>query len=603
MSNRPFLPARAALAAALALALHVVPGAAHAATAFAVVDTTLVRIETADSSIAAQTPITGLVAGDEIVGIDVRPQNGMLYGLGYNPVAGTVQLYAISYRTAVARPIGAPAAFVTAGGAPRPVGAGASTRFGFDFNPTVDRVRVVNSAGQNFRINPNNGAPVDGDAVNAGVQMDGDVNGATTAVDGTAYTNAVANTTITTQYTLDASTDAIHIQNPPNAGVQTLALPLTLGGSPLDVDAAGGFDIEPGVNAPASNAPVASGTATALLRVAGVAALYRVDLVSGAATLAGTPVLPAGTLRGFAVLGAAVPGEFAAIALSGNGTQLVRFNTGTPGTQTVVTLTGLVAGESLVGIDWRPATGQLFGVGVDENANNGTVYVIDPQTAATTAIGVSGQLQWVDTLGNTVDLPAASAGWGIDFNPTVDRIRLVNATGLNARANPITGAPIDGDAGSAGIQPDGALSVSGGGAALIASTAYSNSFDGTTITTQYTLDAAQSRLYIQDPPNNGTQTAPRPVTLGGAPLAFTAVSGFDIPPSVQVGAANAPVDFGFGLALLEVAGVGSLYRIELGSGAATLVGTLVGAAPRGLAVGDGPSPIPVFANGFEPIAP
>lgn len=603
MSNRPFHLVRAALAVALGMALHAAPDAAHAATAFAVVDTTLLRIETTDSSVGAQTPITGLVAGDEIVGIDVRPQNGMLYGLGFNPVAGTVQLYAISHRTAVARPVGAPAAFVTAAGAPRPVGAGAATRFGLDFNPAVDRVRVVNSAGQNFRLNPNNGAPVDGDAVNAGVQMDGDVNGATTAVDGTAYTNAVANTTITTQYTLDASSDAIHVQNPPNAGTQTQALPLTLGGSPLDVDAAGGFDIAPGVNAPASNMPVSSGSATALLRVAGVGALYRIDLVSGAATLLGTPALPAGTLRGFAVFGAAVEGELAAIALSGTSLQLSRFNTGTPGTQTVVTLTGIVAGESLVGVDWRPATGQLFGVGVNEVANNGSVYLIDPQTAAAAVIGVAGQLQWVDTLGNPVDLPAASAGWGVDFNPLVDRIRLVNAAGLNARANPITGAPIDGDAGAPGVQPDVAISVSGGGAASIAATAYSNSFDGTTLTTQYTLDAAQGRLFIQNPPNNGTQTSPRPVTLGGAPLAFTAVSGFDIPPSVQVGAANAPVDFGFGLALLEVGGVGSLYRIELGSGAATLVGTLTGAAPRGLAVGDGPSPIAVFANGFEPVAP
>ena len=51
-----------------------------------------------------------------------------------------------------------------------PVGAGAATVFGIDFNPTVDRVRVVNSAGQNFRMNPNNGAFVDGNAMAANLQ-------------------------------------------------------------------------------------------------------------------------------------------------------------------------------------------------------------------------------------------------------------------------------------------------------------------------------------------------------------------------------------------------------------------------------------------------
>jgi hypothetical protein len=527
----------------------------------------------------------------------------MLYALGFNAAAGTVQLYALSHRSGIARPLGAPVAFVTSGGVPRPVGAGAGTRFGMDFNPAVDRVRVVNSAGQNFRLNPNTGAPVDGDGVNAGVQMDGDLNGATTSVSGTAYTNAVPNTTITTQYTIDASTDALNLQNPPNNGTQILAAAITLGGSPLDFDGASGFDIEPGVNASASNQPVTSGAATALLGVAGQVRLYRIDLPTGVATALGTPGLPTGTLRGFAVHGAAVPGELPAIALSGDGSQLLRFNTGTPGTQSVATLSGIVAGESLVGIDWRPAGGQLFGVGVNEVANTGTVYIIDPQTGVATVVGTAGQLAWVDAGLNPVDLPAASAGWGIDFNPTVDRIRLVTASGLNARVNPITGAPIDGDAGAAGTQPDGAINVAGGGAASVAATAYSNSFDGTTVTTQYTLDALQGRLFIQNPPNTGTQVSPLPITVGGTPLAFSAVSGFDLPPALIVAAAGAPVDFGFGFAALEVGGVGTLYRIQLGSGAAASLGAIPGAASRGLAVGDGPSPGAVFADGFEPIAP
>ncbi len=46
--------------------------------------------------------ITGLTAGDTLVGIDRRPQNGFLYGLGYNATNGTVQLYGISSQTAMA---------------------------------------------------------------------------------------------------------------------------------------------------------------------------------------------------------------------------------------------------------------------------------------------------------------------------------------------------------------------------------------------------------------------------------------------------------------------------------------------------------------------
>ena len=42
------------------------------------------------------TAITGLNAGETLVSIDRRPQNGFLYGLGFNDAAGTVQLYSIS---------------------------------------------------------------------------------------------------------------------------------------------------------------------------------------------------------------------------------------------------------------------------------------------------------------------------------------------------------------------------------------------------------------------------------------------------------------------------------------------------------------------------
>ncbi len=117
------------------------------------------------SGLETPLPLTGLNTGETLVSIDRRPQNGFLYGLGYNAAAGTVQLYSISTTTGIAAPLGATGTFIASDGmTPVPVGAGAGTTFGMDFNPTVDRVRVVNSAGQNFRMNPNNGAFVDGTA-------------------------------------------------------------------------------------------------------------------------------------------------------------------------------------------------------------------------------------------------------------------------------------------------------------------------------------------------------------------------------------------------------------------------------------------------------
>ena len=44
----------------------------------------------------------------------------------------------------------------------------------------------------------------------------------------TAYTNSAPNVTVTTQYTLDSTIDALCIQNPPNTGTQT-HVPAALG--------------------------------------------------------------------------------------------------------------------------------------------------------------------------------------------------------------------------------------------------------------------------------------------------------------------------------------------------------------------------------------
>src|SRR5215203_882408 len=82
--------------------------------------------------------------------------------------------------------------------------------YSFDFNPTVDRIRVTTASGLNFRVNPNNGTLT---------AKDTDIVGA--AISGVAYTNNELGASVTTLYTLDATGDQLMIQNG-NAGTQTV---------------------------------------------------------------------------------------------------------------------------------------------------------------------------------------------------------------------------------------------------------------------------------------------------------------------------------------------------------------------------------------------
>lgn len=133
-------------------------------------------------------PITGLVAGDAVLAIDRRPASGVIYGLGVNGV--TARLYRIDHTTGAATQIGGNIALPQSSG----VG-GLGTSFGFDFNPRVDRVRVVANNGDNFRIDPETGEVVADTVLNTGV---------VTGVVGAAYTG-VLGTPATTLYGIDSA--------------------------------------------------------------------------------------------------------------------------------------------------------------------------------------------------------------------------------------------------------------------------------------------------------------------------------------------------------------------------------------------------------------
>lgn len=557
------------------------------------------------ASLSTPRSVTGLTAGDTLVSIDRRPQNGFLYGLGYNSVAGSVTLYVIHPETLVATSLGLAGGFTDSGSPVAIGGNNPSTRFEMDFNPAVDRLRIINSLGQNFRMNPNTGTVVDRDMNLAnGTNMDGNLNGGAIAAQGTAYVNNVANNGgVTTQYTISENPDTLFIQSMPNDG--TLILPLPL--SPT-VDSILGFDISPGVNTSASNTSVATGTGHLLLRsnAGAPASLAKVNLVTGAISDI-IPIIGGAGARGLAVQN---PASMAVIGLSADGTQLIRFAAATPGVTTFASapmpatpnvITGVAAGESLVGIDFRPATGQLYGLGVNPTADNGTIYRLDPQSGAATAIGTPGSIAFVATNGVTpVDLPdPTTAGYGFDFNPAVDRIRVTTSTGLNFRLNQVSGTAVDSDANSSnGTNTDGG--INGSSITGVSGAAYTNSVASVpmspqSVTTLYALSDASSQLTIQNSlpggavigPNSGTQTLPLTVRLNGSTLAFTSVNGFDIPSDVRAPSNNAAVTSGSGFAALTVGSVTSLYRIDLATGAASNLGA-IGAGTtvlRGLTVG------------------
>lgn len=217
--------------------------------------------------------VNGLQVDTRLVGIDYRVQDGLLYGVGD---AGGV--YTLDTTSAVATLVN------------RIGPALEGTRFGVDFNPAADRLRIVSNTGQNLRHNVNaGGVTLTDGALNytAGTPALGVV--------GAAYTNndLSATTTATTLFVLDAALDQVALQSPPNAGSLVSTGKLT-----LDASALSGFDIHSSVRD-----GVTRGNRALVTTVGadGVAILHKLDLLTGKATPRGA--LPAGIV----VIDIAVP--------------------------------------------------------------------------------------------------------------------------------------------------------------------------------------------------------------------------------------------------------------------------------------------------------
>jgi hypothetical protein len=266
---------------------------------------------------------------------------------------------------------------------------------------------------------------------------------------------------------------------------------------------------------------------------------------------------------GLGLLAPAMAAAEPAAGINGN-LNLARFDTATPGDLRVRLITGLqTASEKAIGLDMRPATGELFLVTTPAGVVSGSSvitrsYRLDPDTAVATFVGAL-----------PGGVPANAGDWqtGADFNPVVDRLRVVNANMENYRINP-NNAALSGD--------DPNLSFFGPATGPLTAVAYDRNIapgpPGTlappgTQTTLYGIDVGADRLVVQGGINGAAPGGPNGGAVSdigalGVAVDNTSDAGLDISPG------------GTAYASLRTSTVPNLYTVNLQTGMATLLGQL-----------------------------
>jgi hypothetical protein len=486
--------------------------------------------------------LTGLAAGETVVDVAFRPRDGLLYGL-VSGAGGAARIVTINTGTGATTAVSTLVADPTDASAPFTGLAG--SRFGIGFNPVPDRLRVVSDSGENLRINVATGATT----------TDGALNGAAATGDGTAYTNAFNTACRTQQFTLDSASDTVYLQNPPNDGVLT-----AIGALGVDADAVVGVDVV--TSATGVNALYALLTTTDSVSGEVSHGVYAIDSATGAATLTGEVGVDAGD----AVVGYASRTQDRAVAqaagelfgLTADG-DYATFNRAAPGKLcTGGAVSGLPADVSLLGIDTRPATGQIVGVGSDN-----TLYAVTNAGVATELCDLAADP--ADVTAPFATLPT-EATFGVGFNPVPDRLRVIASSGENLRINPTPNG-----AGQCLVTTDTPIS----GATSVTTAAYTNAIAGTASTALYGVDSGTDSLVrIGNDPANGIANDPGNPNSGVATtigsLGLGDVAGSDA--MLIDGRSN-----GVLLATAATdATASTLYTVNLGTGAATAVGTIGG---------------------------
>lgn len=183
-----------------------------------------------------------------LLGIDVRPADGLLYG-----VVADGTIVTIGWR-------GGGATFKSRLAQVPPAGVSVSA----DFNPAADRLRLIGSDGANLRANVDDGTVTQDTGLN--FLQPNPLGGVTPKVVAAAYSNSRASAKATLLWDIDAATNAFYLQLPPNAGtLNPVAERLNIKAGTL------GFDIQ------TSSSGVNTGWLVTNNR------LFRVDLPGGSA--------------------------------------------------------------------------------------------------------------------------------------------------------------------------------------------------------------------------------------------------------------------------------------------------------------------------------
>jgi Domain of unknown function (DUF4394) len=216
-------------------------------------------------------PLVGLPAGERLLGIDYRVARGTLYTLSSGG-----HVYTLDTASGRLTRLGQGAPIALSG-----------QRFGFDFNPVADRIRIVSDTGMNLRLHPDTGALAAADpalhAADDGARLAslGGTAAPVPAITAAGYTYNKTNDKLTTNYAIDAAAGTLVMQGS-REGATPAVSPNT--GRLVTVGALGTGPVED------ANFDIADidNTALAALRTRGRTRLHLVDLQSGRAVPLGT---------------------------------------------------------------------------------------------------------------------------------------------------------------------------------------------------------------------------------------------------------------------------------------------------------------------------
>jgi hypothetical protein len=508
----------------------------------------LVRFDgAAPSNVTSIGMVTGLSSGEVIVGLDFRPTG---------PTAGDLHAVTSEGGMLIIDPetaMGTAIQDIVGDGTALVAG-----RFGVDFNPAANALRVIGSDGLNLRV-PTAALVAPAPATPVNTLVDGRM-GYRQGVTAAGYTNRNPGATGTMLYVIDTENDRLFQQDANNGPLTEIGT----NGLGVDATAANGYDV------------VQVGEANehyTVLTVGSTSALYTLDVGTGAATM--VAALPSADYVGMiaAAENDEEPNErlIAPMRENSDGSYTVEVYALDISTDTLVpdgaelAVTGLPDGESLVGFDVRTTSMEEgLDVGYAVGAS-GSIYTLTDVEAA----GEVTALMATEVAELSVALSGES--FGVDFNPRADLLRIVSDAGQNLRVNLQDQRPVACRDGVAAPRDPGFACVDGATrlvspAPQIVATAYRAApTDGTF---QFAIDARDSQLYRVAVPNDGAlvPVGPLGVTLpvngDGA-----AAQSFEI-----VGTDQGEV----GLLALRTAGqsVSTLYGLNLATGATQSAGAI-----------------------------